>query len=170
MNRISFAKMCDHRGYRIAAEIGTDRGCFARDLLLHSRLDLLVCVDPYVPYGEMPYERIGDLIMASNVLAPFVDRAKIVQLPSVKAAQWWPYAPPQFVYVDGEHSYVNVLLDIETWWGKLAPGGVLAGHDYHESTPGVIHAVDDFVQSHELELRLTDDFNEPRSWWVEKPV
>ena len=34
------------------------------------------------------------------------------------------------VYIDGNHAYEWVKEDIELWWPKLKPGGILAGHDY----------------------------------------
>jgi predicted O-methyltransferase YrrM len=37
---------------------------------------------------------------------------------------------PDMVFVDGDHSYEAVRRDIETWRHRLAPGGLLCGHDY----------------------------------------
>jgi len=34
------------------------------------------------------------------------------------------------VYVDGNHSYNNVLEDIRLWIPKLKPDGIISGHDY----------------------------------------
>jgi predicted O-methyltransferase YrrM len=47
-----------------------------------------------------------------------------------------------FVFIDAAHDYENVLADIETWRPKVAPHGVLAGHDYLRVWPGVIEAVE----------------------------
>ena len=35
-----------------------------------------------------------------------------------------------FIYLDGAHDYVNVKRELFAYWPKVAPGGVLAGHDY----------------------------------------
>lgn len=35
-----------------------------------------------------------------------------------------------YVYIDGNHAYDYVKLDLETWYPKLKKGGILAGHDY----------------------------------------
>ena len=50
-----------------------------------------------------------------------------------------------FVYIDANHTYENVKIDIELYLPKLKKGGIIAGHDYHEVWPGVMKAVDETV-------------------------
>ena len=47
------------------------------------------------------------------------------------------------VYIDGDHSYQAVNKDIELYLPKIKQGGILAGHDYSKSWPGVVKAVDE---------------------------
>lgn len=47
------------------------------------------------------------------------------------------------VFIDAEHSYEECAADIKAWLPKVIPGGLLAGHDYNGSFPGVIKAVDE---------------------------
>ncbi len=35
-----------------------------------------------------------------------------------------------FLYLDGAHDYENVADELVRYWPKIAPGGVIAGHDY----------------------------------------
>lgn len=59
------------------------------------------------------------------------------------------------VFIDAEHTYDACKKDIELWLRHLRDGGLLAGHDYHhESFPGVVKAVDEFVAEHGLELTI----------------
>lgn len=36
---------------------------------------------------------------------------------------------PDFVFIDGDHSYASVLRDIRKWLPRIAPGGLISGHD-----------------------------------------
>jgi len=47
------------------------------------------------------------------------------------------------IYIDGSHEYEEVKLDIISCLKFLNPGGMIAGHDYNSSCPGVIRAVDE---------------------------
>jgi predicted O-methyltransferase YrrM len=49
------------------------------------------------------------------------------------------------VFIDADHSYEAVKLDIQNWMPKVRKGGILAGHDYTYSWPGVVRAVDELL-------------------------
>jgi len=51
---------------------------------------------------------------------------------------------PDFVFIDGDHDYENVKRDILFWKERIAPGGLLSGHDY-PGWPGVRQAVDEVL-------------------------
>lgn len=50
-----------------------------------------------------------------------------------------------FVFIDGNHEYNDVVSDIALYKGRVIPGGILAGHDYYldGNFPGVRQAVDE---------------------------
>jgi len=51
---------------------------------------------------------------------------------------------PDMVFIDGSHEYEDVRRDILYWRSKIAPGGMLCGHDYDSfAWPGVCRAVDE---------------------------
>jgi hypothetical protein len=62
-----------------------------------------------------------------------------------------------FIYIDGEHSYQGVKLDINEAQKKVKPGGIISGHDYTPRFQGVIDAVDEFCLNYKLEKQLTED-------------
>jgi hypothetical protein len=47
------------------------------------------------------------------------------------------------VFIDADHSYEAVKMDIQNWMPKVRKGGILAGHDYSSSWPGVVRAVNE---------------------------
>lgn len=168
--RADFARLCNERGIKRAVEVGTDRGIFAEQFLHQWKGEILVCVDHWQPYPNMPYDRTGDLAMAVQLLAPFRQRVKLARgdaktlAPTVGGSYF-----PGFIYIDGDHRYESVKADLETWWPYVQPGGILAGHDYmlpeHEQ---VVRAVDEFAAAHRLTVHVTELLDEYRSWWVEK--
>ena len=63
-----------------------------------------------------------------------------------------------FIYIDADHSYGAVKNDLSLAKSKVKLGGIIAGHDYnHSRFPGVVNAVDEFIQAHNLSLTLTMD-------------
>jgi hypothetical protein len=49
------------------------------------------------------------------------------------------------VFIDAAHDYDNVKADILAWYPKCK--GVIAGHDYFLTYPGVMNAVDELFEN-----------------------
>jgi len=45
------------------------------------------------------------------------------------------------VFIDGDHEYESCKADIAAWLPKVRGGGILAGHDFSDTFPGVERAV-----------------------------
>ncbi len=58
-------------------------------------------------------------------------------------------------YIDGSHSYEDVSADLKAWYPLLRDGGMLIGDDYTERWPGVVKAVDEFSERHDLRLDVS---------------
>lgn len=190
-HRLDLADLANELGLDTAVEVGTHRADFAVAFLSRFRGSLL-CVDPYLNYpGEEKLwpsqpsrtaarDRQDDYRAARAALEPFGVRATLVRMASVEAAAYcrssWKI-DPGLVYLDGDHRPEHVAADIAAWWPLVAPGGVLAGHDWRSGPgdgpqanqwPGVSVAVRAFAEPLGLAIRLTSDW--PSSWWVAKPV
>lgn len=63
------------------------------------------------------------------------------------------------VYIDADHSYEGVTLDLNLSLKKVKKGGIIMGHDYTISMfPGVVRAVDEFCKNYDLKIdALTKD-------------
>lgn len=164
-NRIDLANLCNSMNLtRLAVEVGTDRGLFARDFLSKWIGEMLYCVDNWQPYENMPFARDGDLAMAVHLLAPFAQRCKLVRGESVDVAKVL-YTPNKFnfIYIDGNHEYESVKADLEAWYPRMDRPGVFAGHDI--DIPDVKRAVLEFTGRHGLKVETTGDFYSP-SWFI----
>lgn len=167
-HRTDFALLCNARGIRKAMEIGTDIATFACDFLRRWEGDELWCVDAYAPVEEFPWSRDGELAIAAARLATFNGRARIVRATSGQAAAalpWW--FNPGFIYIDAAHDYESVATDIATWWPRVWDGGILAGHDYDSTHPGVMRAVEEFAAREGVVVRVTAEKSCP-SWYAYK--
>jgi hypothetical protein len=91
---------------------------------------------------------------------------KVMKERSVDAAEYFTDGYFDFVYIDADHSYESVLTDIRAWLPKVRDGGMIAGHDYVESQPGVKKAVHECFGT----LKDTDgiDGNRNLSWYKYK--
>lgn len=74
-------------------------------------------------------------------------RVNAIRLSSSRAAAIAKSESEQFdlVFIDADHSYESVKADILAWRPLVRPGGILAGHDYSSTWPGVIKAVNELV-------------------------
>jgi predicted O-methyltransferase YrrM len=123
------------------AEIGVMKGNYSAHILREWRGRELISVDPWL-------ERPENAEHARTVLGAFGDRSRIVQATSTEAAAEVPDRDLDFAYIDALHDYDSVKADLEAWFPKVRPGGILAGHDY--PMPGVRAAVDEFFAARSL--------------------
>lgn len=171
-SRAEFAVLCNELKLVEAVEVGTDCAEFAVGFLQRWLGNTLFCVDPYKPYNEMDYDRTFDMMIAANRLAPFGWRAKLIRDFSPQAEKHIPKRIPiGFVYIDGDHSRLSVYADIQTWWNRLTPGGILAGHDYCDLHPAIIKEVNAHAERQGgLAVHIVDDPIFAPSWWMQKPT
>jgi predicted O-methyltransferase YrrM len=55
-----------------------------------------------------------------------------------------------FIFIDGDHTFENVMRDMKLSWPLLRKGGLFSGHDYGKHWPGVIQAVTEFTKGARL--------------------
>lgn len=178
-------------GYRVGCEVGVEKGKNAQEMHERIRGLRLYAVDPYrqhpqCSYAAHAYLRHWDVAYLARVEAQAHARldprgATFLREFSEDAARLVPDASLDFVYIDGDHSYDFVMLDIILWGRKVRQGGIVAGHDYYleSDRPGrrakVTRAVDDYCRVHGIDLMVTAEAH-PRekgdsypSWlWVKE--
>lgn len=148
----------------LGVEIGVDKGENAEDMLRKiSQLDL-IAVDLWEKHhiynleyfrtpGKLP-KQMRDIGFAKKRHSEAERRLKkycevgrccIECNSSFTVANSIDMGIIDFVYIDAEHTYSAVLLDICLWYPMLRNGGILCGHDYNkEIYPGVANAVEEF--------------------------
>lgn len=173
-NRSEFSLLCNWRKLYRAVEVGVDRGLFSEEFMSRWRGHNYFGIDTYAQYPEFPWSRETDYFMAVSKYERSKINCKLVKGESVEIAEsikqytggyFAEIKLIDFVYLDADHTYESVSTDIDAWWPLVSDGGVIAGHDYCESFPGVIKAVDEFFADKST-VYITQD--NPASWYVYK--
>ncbi|MFT5327513.1 MAG: hypothetical protein ACI8P0_005405 [Planctomycetaceae bacterium] len=164
-------------------EIGVLRGGYSEKLLDQWNGRKLHCVDPwsdsteddsYVDRNNVNQKRHDqNHQQAVDRLARFGDRCEIHRMTSVDAIELFEDRSLDFVYIDARHYREAVLEDLESWFPKVRPGGVLAGHDYFDGVVPSGHfevksTVDEWADAKGLKVACTGE-NVWRSWIVQLP-
>ena len=123
-NRAALLAALPTRG--TAAELGVDRGDFSAEILATVRPHVLHLVDLWGSsrYGEAERARVAARFAAEGA------RVVVHRTDSVAAAGAFSGGSLDFVYVDTAHDYATTVAELRAYAPKVAPGGVLAGHDY----------------------------------------
>jgi len=177
LGRQALAGICRERGLtKTAVEIGVWRGDFSRPFFDEWDGEKMYLIDPWQPpagyvdiradeHDPSDYQYVMDRFIG------FQERVNILKTTS-KLALRHGFVPNDlsFVYIDGDHSFNAVLFDMINWYEKLAPGGILAGHDlFAPELCGVTNAVVEFARLHnEIDSVhvIADNYD---SWFVIKP-
>lgn len=177
-NREQFGEFLNRLGLTgQAIEVGTHLGCFAESLLETWKGQRLLCIDAYwLPLpdeyykseeGWIPRERHADYQAAIGRMERFGDRVQIIVARSVEAAAAIPDGAAQFIYIDASHLRADIEVDLDTYWPKLAVGGIYAGHDISGRwEPEVKPAVEQFALAHGIETVYTVPGSDRTCWGI----
>lgn len=133
------------------AEIGVHRGEFSQQILNVAQPRRLFLIDPYRHFGDTAHRPslYGDLAGSQDAMdarfeevrarfAPQIEagQVKMLRKLSAEAAAEIPDASLDFVYIDGDHLYEAVKADIQLYFAKVKPGGLIFGDDYELGSGG----------------------------------
>lgn len=166
--REDLAKEFARLGYTSGAEIGVADGRNSLTLCQNIPDLHLYCVDPWEPYkdntrGGPEEQHKGNLELAIERLKNY--NVTFLRAFSEKAAREFK-GLLDFVYIDGNHAFDYVMMDLILWSQIVRKGGMVAGHDFYNfARAGVVQAVDAYTQAHGILPMVTDE-REPSFFWV----
>lgn len=149
----------------VGVEIGTLQARNAYSIMQYLDIKHLYLIDPYIIYDDdvTAYKnRNKDLEKAQQRMIKYKNNITFIKKTSIEAFNDVP-SNLDFVYIDGNHSYEYVKKDIELYYPKIKPGGVIGGHDFKAHTIGVVKACLEFVEKNKLKI---DGYE--YDWWVQK--
>jgi len=175
-HREALADIANALGLTTAVEVGTHQAVFACGFMTRFRGSISL-IDPWEGFDEgfetyYPHfredvrDRNEDYEIAKAVMLPFGERVSFHRMKSDEACSLFPDESVGIVYIDAKHDYDNVSKDLSLWFPKVSSGGIISGHDFSYSLPGVVHAVTEFSQTNNIEFSFTKD--EMPSWWAVK--
>lgn len=146
----------------VGAEIGIWEGDFSAQLLRRRRPARLFLIDPWEHREEPEYERafFGERTPGGQAkmdgiyegvkrrFAREIEAGVVVVIRARSADAAAQVEELDWAYIDGDHTYDAVLVDLAKFWERLKPGGLLCGDDYAVEgwwEDGVTRAVDAFA-------------------------
>lgn len=144
----------------VGIEVGTAEG-FTTEYLLRTLPNLnLMGVDPYVPYkdwnGNQNLNKDAERQVFLHKMQPFADRYTHYFMTSDEAVKEFADELVDFVFIDGLHTYDQVLKDCQNYYSKLKNGGLFCGHDY-DTIKEVRKAVNEFAKSIGKEIKHAEE-------------
>ena len=166
------------RLFGVGVEVGVCRGSFSKVILDNWFGSTLYSIDSWQnqPSVKLDVSNLTQVqydinfMICKERLRSFGPRSKMLRMFSVDAAKTFADKSLDFVYLDARHDYRSVDEDLRTWWPKMKPNGMFAGHDYKDSfvrnnLVEVKRAVDNFAYEFGLKVNSTSDDNLP-SWYI----
>ena len=131
--RAYFSRLFRDGGFRTGMEVGVAGGRFSEHFLIDN-----ANIGPWAWHMVEPFpnknliERMGSGAgsWSARRVGGNARRTFIKALSSDRDALSLPEASFDFIYLDGDHNHEGVKREMFDYWPKVAPGGVLAGHDY----------------------------------------
>ena len=141
----------------VGIELGTDGGTTTLYLLKELPTLTLHGIDPYLPYidwggnsfswhGGLNHDNNNSYAAFMNRVESYSDRYTHHKKISDEAVNDFEDESMDFIFIDGLHTYEQVLKDCTNYYPKLKKDGLFCGHDFR-TIVGVNKAVNEFALS-----------------------
>lgn len=176
--RATFPEFLKSIGCLTGAEIGVHTGAYTR-ILAQYLTGTFYAIDPWECWAEHvcsggAYRRkdhAGSIEATEKARQTAMDRlekyshVKVLRQTSVQAAISIPDDSLDMVYVDGNHLYPYVIIDLWAYWPKLRDGGIMSGHDLNFTS--VTKAVQEFTAKAKIPYWYVMENEHPTSFfWI----
>jgi len=107
----------------------------------------LIAIDPFVPYRA---ERRSIKWTKEHFIKNIIDIRNIILINAPSEITYFLLKNNviDLLFIDGPMSFKQTKSDIERYYPKVKPGGVMLGHGFRKKYPGVVQAVKSVFQGH----------------------
>jgi len=155
-------------GVRSGIEIGTCKGASAMEWCGAIPGLQLTCVDPYKPYhGNDQQDSLDRLFeMALQKISDSGYDIDLWRASSRDTVSVFEDESVDFLFIDGDHTFDAVMMDLLQYAPKVRRGGIIALHDYFRSWDGgVMDAVDAYTKHHAISPWYVTYDVAPTAFW-----
>jgi GR25 family glycosyltransferase involved in LPS biosynthesis/predicted O-methyltransferase YrrM len=99
--------------------------------------------------------------MHSTIMLENLSNINVIKDTSINAKDSFVNNSLDFIMIDAGHTYEDVKSDINAWYYKVKPGGIISGDDYIREFKGVIKAVNEYFYG---QIQRT-----PTGWFRKRP-
>lgn len=165
IGRGDMAKLFAELKFNRGAEIGVERGLYSEVLCKANSSLQLACIDPWkasayepgthgVEEEQEPFEQRYQETLER--LAPY--NCTIIRKNSMAALEDFRDGSLDFVYIDGNHDFVNFTNDLHHWKKKVKAGGIVSGHDYADYSYNKFNHVKKALRAYAVSYRMIPIF------------
>ncbi len=180
LNREGLAKLFAELGFIDGAEIGVEQGEYSEVLArTNPQLKCLYLIDAWTAYkgyrDHVSQSKLdGFLKRVQERMTAFerpdeIKRFVIAKEFSTDAAKKLKDGALDFVYIDANHCFEQVVADLAAWVPKVKSGGIVSGHDYFTSSGPyhVPYALEGYTKAYNISPWFVCRGDHTASWlWV----
>ena len=147
---INFGDIVEIGSFRGKSAVALAHGLFEN----HAASGKLVCIEPHADftgvYGGVFGGDDRSAYYRAMLDSGYADRVALVNLKSADAARAWE-GPVGMLFIDGDHTYEGVALDVDCWERHLVEGGLLVFDDSLDSDIGPAHVIQELLDGQRFE-------------------
>lgn len=133
-------------GYTVGAEIGVEQGVYTEQLSAFG--GKLYAIDAWKAYkgyrDHVSQSKLDNFYEITKGRVKNLD-VEIIKGYSMDVVKQFADGSLDFVYIDGNHDFKNVAMDLCEWYKKVRVGGIVSGHDWVRKKGSDSFAVKDVV-------------------------
>lgn len=177
ITRDDLASLFEELALLRGVEIGVERGRFSQTLLERNKSLNLTGVDPLMVYKgyreHVSQDKMNDFVKEIEERTKGYNYS-LIRSYSTEAVDMFKDESLGFVYIDGNHDFLNTTLDIHYWTPKVYKGGIISGHDFVRNKKKdykchVKDVVTAWAYSHDIKFWFITKKDKSPSWfWVKE--